>query len=202
MVQFSELKALNCGKCNRGDTSATPGRGWGWRSSSRASIQILTGFKLTAGPVDLRFFVRETTTGRAGSLRTRLTVPAFDSRHVVVCPPLVMDDPRTRIVLPAPSRAKPDLQIPFRLEDVPFTPETWPLGELVPRIVSDADGFQRLVFSVSPRGVESGEYVLRVRIPDTGHEAPAESEVPVRIPGSGRFSRPDVARGPKTARPG
>jgi hypothetical protein len=38
-----------------------------------------------------------------------------------------MDDPRTRVVLPSPSRRKPELDIPFRLLDVPFTPEAAPV---------------------------------------------------------------------------
>ena len=37
-----------------------------------------------------------------------------------------MDDPRGRLVLPAPSRRLPQLEIPFRLDDAPFTAEPAP----------------------------------------------------------------------------
>jgi hypothetical protein len=55
-----------------------------------------------------------------------LEVPAFDEGELVLSPALAMDDPRTRLVLPAPSRALPNLDIPFRLEDTPFTAEPLP----------------------------------------------------------------------------
>jgi hypothetical protein len=77
--------------------------------------------------VDLRFVVRESTTGRAGSLRVRLEVPAFEAGKILLSPPLAMDDPRTRLVLPAASRALPGLAIPFRLADTPFTVEPLPV---------------------------------------------------------------------------
>lgn len=38
-----------------------------------------------------------------------------------------MDDPRTRLVLPAASRALPALAIPLRLADTPFTAEPVPV---------------------------------------------------------------------------
>jgi len=89
-------------------------------------LQVLTSFAVPAGPVDVRFLVRETGSGRAGSLRLRLEVPAFDPGRLVLSPPLAMDDPRARLVLPTASRALPRLDIPFRLEDTPFTAEALP----------------------------------------------------------------------------
>jgi hypothetical protein len=56
-----------------------------------------------------------------------LEVPAFGTGQIVLSPPLAMDDPRTRLVLPAASRALPALEIPFRLEDTPFTAEPLPV---------------------------------------------------------------------------
>jgi VWFA-related protein len=90
-------------------------------------LQVLTSFAVTAGPVDLRFAVREKTTARGGSLRVRLEMPAFEAGKIVLSPPLAMDDPRTRLVMPAASRALPALAIPFRLADTPFTAEPLPL---------------------------------------------------------------------------
>ena len=37
-----------------------------------------------------------------------------------------MDDPSTRLVVPAPSRSLPRLEIPFRLAEAPFTAEPRP----------------------------------------------------------------------------
>jgi len=90
-------------------------------------LQVLTSFAVREGPVDLRFVVRESTTGRAGSLRLRLEVPAFEAGKILLSPPLAMDDPRTRLVLPAASRTLPALAIPFRLADTPFTVEPLPI---------------------------------------------------------------------------
>jgi VWFA-related protein len=89
-------------------------------------LQVLTSFAVPDGPVDLRFLVREKVSGRAGSLRLQLLVPAFEGEGLVLSPPLAMDDPRSRLVLPAASRALPGLDIPFRLEDTPFTVEPFP----------------------------------------------------------------------------
>jgi hypothetical protein len=90
-------------------------------------LQVLTAFSVPPGTADLRFLVRETASGRAGSLRMALEVPAFGTGQIVLSPPLAMDDPRTRLVLPAASRALPALEIPFRLEDTPFTAEPLPV---------------------------------------------------------------------------
>jgi hypothetical protein len=90
-------------------------------------LQVVASLKVAAGPVDLRFAVRDKATGRGGSLRVRLEVPAFEAGRIVLSPPLAMDDPRTRLVMPTASRALPELAIPFRLDDVPFTAEPLPL---------------------------------------------------------------------------
>jgi VWFA-related protein len=89
-------------------------------------LQVLTAFAVPPGPVDLRFLVRDTASGRAGSLQMSLEMPAFGAGQLVLSPPLAMDDPRTRLVLPSASRALPSLEIPFRLEDAPFTAEPLP----------------------------------------------------------------------------
>jgi VWFA-related protein len=89
-------------------------------------IQVITSLAVPEGPVDLRFVVREKASRRAGSLRLQLEMPAFAGERIVLSPPLAMDDPRARLVVPAPSRALPALEIPFRLAEVPFTAEPLP----------------------------------------------------------------------------
>ena len=92
----------------------------------KTGIQILTAFHVPEGPADLRFLVREPASGRTGSLRSASSVPSFTDGTLSVSPPLVMDDPRARLVIPTASRAKPKLQIPFRLGDTAFTPQAAP----------------------------------------------------------------------------
>ena len=89
-------------------------------------LQVITSFAVPSGPVDLRFFVREKSSERTGSLRLRVEMPAPDGDGVVLSPPLAMDDPSTRLVVPAPSRSLPRLEIPFRLAEAPFTAEPRP----------------------------------------------------------------------------
>jgi VWFA-related protein len=96
-------------------------------SLERRGLQVLSSFAVPAGPVDLRFLVREKASGRAGSLRVRLEVPAFEAGRMVLSPTLAMDDPRTRLVLPAASRGRPGLEIPFRLAETPFTADALPI---------------------------------------------------------------------------
>lgn len=196
------------------------GRGESLRSKG---AQLLTTFAVPEGPVDLRFFVRDSGSGRAGSLRLLTTVPNFAGHTLVLSPPLFTEDPRTRVVLPAASHGHQALEIPFRLAEAPFTVDALPtlargagrevcvmawsgaqqgstspyevsvelLGAMsarpirldgAPRIVSDADGFQRFVFTLDPGAAEPGEYTLRVsfRDPGTGTVTPTETRLAVR----------------------
>ena len=89
-------------------------------------FQVITSFAVPEGPVDLRFVVREKASRRTGSLRLQLEMPEFDGERIVLSQPLAMDDPRSRLVVPAPSRALPGLEIPFRLAKTPFTAEPLP----------------------------------------------------------------------------
>jgi VWFA-related protein len=84
-------------------------------------VQVLTAFRVKDGPVDLRFLVRDPASSRAGSLRVGATVPSFTDGALVLSAPLLTDDPRTRLVIPTPSKANPNLEIPFRLGETPFT---------------------------------------------------------------------------------
>ncbi len=89
-------------------------------------FQVITSFSVPEGAVDLRFLVREKASRRTGSLRLRLEMPAFGDERMVLSPALAMDDPRTRLLVTAPSRGLPSLEIPFRLADAPFTAEPSP----------------------------------------------------------------------------
>jgi VWFA-related protein len=185
-------------------------------------LQVITVFAAPAGPADLRFLVRDTASGRAGSLRVRLTVPSFEGDGLVVSPPLFMDDPQARVVLPTASRMNPQLDIPFRVRDAAFTPDglatiyrgaprevcllAWrgvgdtaagPLevtAELVgataasplafvrpPRLARDADGFQRIAFTLEPVDLPEGAYALSVTLRDPRTGSEAHSEVGVEV---------------------
>jgi VWFA-related protein len=193
-------------------------------SLERKGLQVLSSFAVPAGRVDLRFLVREKASGRAGSLRVQLEVPGFEAGRIVLSPALAMDDPHTRLVLPAASRGLPGLEIPFRLAETPFTADPLPIlrngaprefcvmawggekrygrgeayaveAELVdaagvaralplvgaPRVVQDADGLERYVVGVAPRGVAPGRYDLRLLFRDPATGATARSELPVQI---------------------
>ena len=86
-------------------------------------FQVITSFAVAEGPVDLRFVVRDKASRRTGSLRLQLEMPDFSDERIVLSPPLAMDDPRARLVVPAPSHGLPALEIPFRLAETPFTAE-------------------------------------------------------------------------------
>jgi VWFA-related protein len=185
----------------------------------KTGVQVLSAFRVQEGPVDLRFLAREPASGRTGSLRSASFVPSFKAGTSTLSPPLLMDDPRARLVIPTASRANPNLQIPFRLEDTPFTPQASPLlrngegrevclmawgnaaggdssglkaalvredGQALPletgksRVVSDADGFRRLVVTVTPKGVPRGDYRLRFTAASPGTEE-IRSELGVRV---------------------
>ena len=133
-------------------------------------LQFITAFAVPKGAVDLRFLVRDKASQRMGSLRLRLDVPAFDEGTLVLSPPLAIDDPRTRLVVPAPSRLRPALDIPFRLADAPFTAEPLPsLANGVSREVcvmawGGSGGAPEQRFAIEPQLVdaEGGSHALPV----------------------------------------
>ena len=88
-------------------------------------LQFITSFAMPEGAADLRFLVRDQATRRMGSLRLRVEVPK-EGDALALSPPLAIEDPRTRLVVPAASRGLPSLEIPFRLADAPFTAEPRP----------------------------------------------------------------------------
>jgi len=97
------------------------------RGIRNTGVQVITAFRVQEGPVDLRFLVRDPASGRTGSLRSAAVVPSFAEGAAVLSLPLLMDDPRSRLVIPTASRANRNLQIPFRLGDAPFTPQAAPV---------------------------------------------------------------------------
>ena len=90
-------------------------------------VQVLTAFRVQEGPVDLRFLVRDVAGKRAGSLRLRTAMPALTPAALQLSPPLLMDDPRARVVIPSPSQVNANLEIPFRVGETPFTPDAAPV---------------------------------------------------------------------------
>lgn len=179
-------------------------------------VQILTSLRTTPGPHELHFLVRERASGRAAALRVAVTVPDFTS--AVLSPPLFMDDPRSRIVVPTASLGQPQLAIPFRLGEVPFVPDAaavlrngeardvslfaWkapglasselearlvggaqptPLAARLVRSLKDADGFTRLVITLTAKDAPKGDAVLELsfRDPDSGQVT--LTSAPVRI---------------------
>jgi VWFA-related protein len=180
-------------------------------------VQVLTSFRVKEGPVEVRFLVRDPGANRAGSVRIAAVVPRFADGALVLSSPLAMDDPRTRVVIPTPSRAQPGLEIPFRVGDVAFTPHAAPvlsngqtqdvcvmafgpigapssvktvliagdgasvaLESGAARFVKDADQHQRVVVSLTPKGVPAGDYRLRLTVQD-GQGRDVTSETPVRV---------------------
>jgi VWFA-related protein len=140
-------------------------------------LQVITSFAVPEGAADLRFVARDKESGRAGSLRVRLDVPDFEVA-TVLSPPLLIDDPRERLVVPGPSRRLPRLEIPFRLGDDPFT------ADLAPTLVNGAPRDLCLLAS-SGSGAPAGE-TLEARLVDASN-----AERPVTVTKARSVSDPD-----------
>jgi hypothetical protein len=132
-------------------------------------LQVLTVFRAPSGRADLRFLVRHPASGRSAALR--LMTADEKPGPWPVSPPLVMTDPASRLVVPAPSRAVPQLDLPFRVGAKPFTPEVDPVLENGYR--TDLCVLARLE-RVSPL-----EVMADLRAPD-GKTTPLEPSGPVR----------------------
>jgi VWFA-related protein len=146
-------------------------------------VQILTSFRTAPGPQEVRFLVRDPATGRAGAVRLEVTVPDFASGRLALSPPLLMDDPRTRLVIPAPTRGNPQLEIPFRLEDTPFTLEG--AGVL-------KNGTPREVCVMSWQGANhttSSKYEVSASLADGDARQPVEAKLARIVPDADGFQR-------------
>ena len=90
-------------------------------------LQLQAAFTVPAGTHSLRFLVRDAEKGRRGFSSEEVTVPGFEPGNLVLYPPLFMDDPSKRLVLPAASRVTGGLpDMPFHLGDAFFTPKMQP----------------------------------------------------------------------------
>ena len=164
-----------------------------------SGLQVITTFAATAGTFELRFLVRDTESQKFGSLRIPVVIPAFPAAFVSA--PMFTDDPFARVALPTVTERHPNREIPFRIDDRPFTVEASPQmkrgasreicvfkspsnGEAKDlqvtlvgadgvekiqaaegvKVSRDADGFDRVVFSIEPKGMPEGEYTIRVSI--------------------------------------
>jgi VWFA-related protein len=149
-------------------------------------IQVLTAFRAREGLADLRFLVKDPSTGRAGSLRITSVVPAFETGGLVLSPPLVMDDPRARVVIPTPSRANPNLEIPFRLEDTPFTPQAAP-------VLRNGEAREVCLMAYGSTGWKLTAALVR----EDGQTVPLDASVSRVVEDADRFRRLVVSLTPK-----
>lgn len=166
-------------------------------------LQILTTFAAAPGNYEVRLLVRDTESPKFGALRMAVTIPAFPMAAFVSAP-MVMDDPRSRLALPTVTERRPNREIPFRIDDRPFTVEAAPVlkrgtareiclfkspssgqardlrvvligADGVEKVQNpegvtvgrDADGFDRVVFMISPKDVDAGEYGMRATVGTT-----------------------------------
>jgi hypothetical protein len=165
-------------------------------------LQVLTTFTAVAGPYEVRLLLRDPESQRFGALRIPVIVPDFPAASFVSSP-MVTDDPFARVVLPTVTVRRPSREIPFRIDERPFTVEADPvLKRGAPReicvfkspstgeaqdlrvvlidadgaektqttegskVSRDADGFDRVVFTISTN-VAAGQYALRVSVGPT-----------------------------------
>jgi VWFA-related protein len=92
----------------------------------RTGVQVLASLGAAEGPVELRFFVRDAAAPeRWGATRFALGVPGFGEGELRALPPLAMQDPAGRVVIPFTSRGRP-VEIPFRVGAQRFVPEALP----------------------------------------------------------------------------
>lgn len=164
-----------------------------------SGLQVLTTFAAGAGTYELRLLVRDGEGQRFGSLRMPVTIPAFPTASFVSAP-MFTDDPFARVAMPTVTERHPAREIPFRIEDRPFTVESSPVlkrgaareicvfkapstGQAADlrvtvvgpdgveqaqtpagvKVVRDADGFDRIVFTIEPNGA-AGVYAIKVSL--------------------------------------
>jgi VWFA-related protein len=166
-------------------------------------LQVLTTFAAAAGNYEVRLLLRDPESQTFGALRLPVIVPNFPAASFVSSP-MVTDDPFARVALPTVTARHPSREIPFRIDERPFTVEADPVlkrgapreicvfkspstGEAQdlrvvligadgvektqtaegPKVWRDADGFDRVVFTISTKDVAAGEYALRVSVGPT-----------------------------------
>ena len=165
-----------------------------------SGLQVLTTFAAAAGAFELRLLLRDPESQRFGSLRIPVVIPAFP-KAAFISAPMFTDDPFARVAQPMVTARHPSQEIPFRIDNRPFTVEASPVlkrgaareicvfkspstGEAKDlrvtltgvdgaekdqsaeglKVIRDADGFDRVVFSIEPKGLREGEYSIRVSV--------------------------------------
>ena len=168
-----------------------------------SGLQILTTFGASAGNFEVRLLLRDPESQKFGALRLAVAVPGFPTA-AFVSSPMVTDDPFARVALPTVTERRPNRELPFRIDERPFTVEANPVlkrgdareicvfktpsngraddlrvvltgadGSEKPqtpdslKVSRDADGFDRVVFTISAKGVDAGEYALKVSVGPT-----------------------------------
>jgi hypothetical protein len=115
-----------------------------------SGMQFQTAFAVKPGRVDLRFLVRDASSGRMGSRRLEVAVPPFEAGATNLSPPLFMADPSQRVVLQAASRKNQGPEMPFRVDEELFTPQG------IPRLANGrSDSVVVLAFSPTPFDAKS-----------------------------------------------
>jgi len=89
-------------------------------------VQCHATFTLPVGKHTLRFMVRDAETGRSGFRWFEVSVPPFDTKEVLLFPPLFMDDPARWVILEAASRETKGVESPFYVASDAFTPRGGP----------------------------------------------------------------------------
>ena len=136
-----------------------------------SGLQFHTAFAVKPGRYDLRFLVRDVSSGRMGSRRLAVTVPPFESGATNLSPPLVMTDPAQRVVLQTPSRHITAPEMPFRVDTDLFTPQA------NPRLVNGrTDSVCVLAFSPTPFDAKSA-FQISAHLTDA-----AGARVPIGAP--------------------
>ena len=93
----------------------------------KSGVQLITTFAAAQGAAEVRLLVRDPSNAKWGALRLPVDVPAFSDGDTFVSAPMVVDDPFARIALPTTTQRRPNRDIPFRLDDRPFTVDADPL---------------------------------------------------------------------------
>jgi hypothetical protein len=134
-------------------------------------LELLTVFKAPEGTADLRFLVRDALSDRSASLRV-LARPQEAPHGWQISPPLVMNDPASRLVVPVASRANPELDLPFRVGQRAFTPD-------VDAVLTNGAPLEVCVMARPPRGPSLE--ILADLLGTGGKTLPLETSGPVRL---------------------
>ena len=107
----------------------------------RGGLQVFVTFQLPQGRSDLRFVVRELTTGRMGTTRVVVQATSMDSGTTLLYPPLFMSELEAWVRVRAPSRKSQTSDLPFGGNDAAFT------AQLRPRLINGRTSRVCVMFS-------------------------------------------------------